>query len=286
MAYFLFIDESGSDGNNSPYEVLCGLAVEDRDLWNFINQVQILEEKFFGKHYGNNHGNHKREIKGKDFLKKKVFRLAAQMGEIDEDSCCRYAKQCLENGESANRIQLTSLAQAKLRFVESVLEICSNFRCKIFSTISKEPVRDSDDVGDALLRRDYIYLLERFFYFLEDRKEQQFGIIVFDEIEKTKSKLLIGQMDNYFKKTVKGKHRSSLIIPEPFFVHSDLTTGIQIVDIIAYLISWGWKFPNRDEEYRSELSKYLRLVVPLRNITERDGENGIIRKIYSVVVVK
>ncbi len=25
---------------------------------------------------------------------------------------------------------------------------------------------------------------------------------------------------------------------EPFFVHSDLTTGVQVADLIAYYISW------------------------------------------------
>jgi len=32
MAYFLFVDESGHDQGESPYEVLGGIAVEDRDL--------------------------------------------------------------------------------------------------------------------------------------------------------------------------------------------------------------------------------------------------------------
>ena len=31
MAYFLFIDESGQDHRDSPYEVLAGVAIEDRD---------------------------------------------------------------------------------------------------------------------------------------------------------------------------------------------------------------------------------------------------------------
>jgi hypothetical protein len=49
-----------------------------------------------------------------------------------------------------------------------------------------------------------------------------------DELEKSKSHILIGQAHRYFKDTHTGRHRSSRIIPEPFFVHSDLTTGIQI----------------------------------------------------------
>ncbi len=35
MSYMLFIDESGRDLRESPYAVLAGIAVEDRDLWNW-----------------------------------------------------------------------------------------------------------------------------------------------------------------------------------------------------------------------------------------------------------
>jgi Protein of unknown function (DUF3800) len=43
MAYFLFIDESGQDHHDSPYEVLAGIAIDDKNLWNFIRSVQELE---------------------------------------------------------------------------------------------------------------------------------------------------------------------------------------------------------------------------------------------------
>jgi hypothetical protein len=36
MAWVLFIDESGHDRKASPYEVLAGIAVRDRDLWPMI----------------------------------------------------------------------------------------------------------------------------------------------------------------------------------------------------------------------------------------------------------
>lgn len=32
MSYLLFIDESGQDRRDSPYEVLAGISLEDRDL--------------------------------------------------------------------------------------------------------------------------------------------------------------------------------------------------------------------------------------------------------------
>jgi hypothetical protein len=43
-------------------------------------------------------------------------------------------------------------------------------------------------------------LLERYYYFLEDKPADPSGIIVFDELEKSQSHILIGQIENYFKK--------------------------------------------------------------------------------------
>ena len=42
MAYLLFVDESGQDRHKAPYEVLAGIAVLDRDLWNLVVAVQFL----------------------------------------------------------------------------------------------------------------------------------------------------------------------------------------------------------------------------------------------------
>ena len=44
MAWFLFIDESGHDGK-SPYEVLAGVAIQDRTVREVINN---LERQFPG----------------------------------------------------------------------------------------------------------------------------------------------------------------------------------------------------------------------------------------------
>jgi hypothetical protein len=97
-------------------------------------------------------------------------------------------------------------------------------------------------VADAdKLRKDYVYMFERFYYFLEDTAGDSRGIVVFDELDKSASHILLTQMDKCFKNTVKGRTRSSRIIPEPFFVHSDLTTGVQVVDFVAYILSWNFR---------------------------------------------
>lgn len=279
MAYFLFIDESGQDHHESPYEVLAGFAIQDEDLWNFIRQVHALELSCFGRRYREDG----REIKAKKFLNRKTFRLADQLPNIELPERVILAKEALDHGENISKRKLTALAQAKLYYVEQLFHLCHQYRCKIFASIVADPASIPDE--EALLRKDYIYLFERFYYFLEDKKTEPRGIVVFDELEKTASHLLLSQMDKYFKNTAKGQIRCNLIIPEPFFVHSDLTTGIQVVDFVAYILSWSFRVAKLPKPAREELNKFLELVKPMRYRTTREIGDIAEHIIWSVTVV-
>jgi hypothetical protein len=268
VAYFLFIDESGQDHRASPYEVLAGVAVEDRDLWNLIKTIQDAEERNFGIRYSTGRS----ELKGKKLLKAKVYKLAKQLPPIPDVERRGLARQCLIAGNIVGRREIVALAQAKLDYVAEVFEICARFRCKAFASIvSKDaPTPDSSEY----LRKDYAYLFQRFFYFLEDIDPAMSGIIVFDEFEKSRSHLLVEQMDRYFKRTAKGQQRSGQIIPEPFFVHSDLTTGIQVADLIAYILSWGFRTKEMKEPARGELADLVNQIRLMRHRAVRDIANN------------
>lgn len=279
MAYFLFIDESGQDHHESPYEVLAGIAVEDRDLWNLIQALREAELRHFGTRYTNGVS----ELKGVKLLRKKVYRLAAQLPAFPEEERREAARQCLQDGAFAGKREMTALAQAKLAYVREALDICAQFRCKAFASILPRTASVIKSNADNMyLRKDYAYLFERFFYFLEDKKTMPSGIIVFDELEKSQSHILIGQLESYYKLTVKGRQRASQIIPEPFFVHSDLTTGIQLADLTAYIISWGVRLPEMTEPAREEMQELADQVCSLRYRTRRDTEP---RLIWSFTVI-
>lgn len=267
MAHLIFVDESGYDSRESPYAVLAGVAIEDQDLWNVVTDLQTAELDHFGTRYSQG----ARELKAKKMLKRKVFRQAAKLPPIPKDQRRTLAKRCLEMGDSAGLQKITALAQAKLAYVREVLEICSRFRCKAFASI----VNKSSPAPDpTVLRKDYSYLFERIFYFLEDVGLAALGIMVFDELEKSQSHILLDQMDQYFKLTSKGRARSSRIIPEPFFVHSDLTTGVQIADLVAYIISWGFRLENMTEPARQEMIDLVNQVCQLRHRAVRGvGDN-------------
>jgi Protein of unknown function (DUF3800) len=193
------------------------------------------------------------------------------------------AKQALDDGAHITKMGLTALAQAKLDYAGKLLELCHQYGCKIFASVICD--ENSIPADNGMLRKDYIYLFERFHYFLQDQVGEPRGIVVFDELDKSASHLLLSQMDKYFKKTTKGRYRAELIIPEPFFVHSDLTTGIQVVDFIAYIMSWNFRVGKLNKPSREELNSYLELIKPMRYRTTRKIGHSSEYAIWSVAVV-
>ena len=258
MSWTLFIDESGQDMRQSPYEVLAGIAVEDRKLWPLIRRLSDLQKEIFGVHLFASYQN---EAKAKKLLKTKVFKHAAQMETIPPKRRAELARKILLDGKSVSRERLTALAQAKIAYCEAALKLFHYSDVSAFASIIPRfaPRPQSD-----MLRKDYVYLFERFFYFLNSRSDDPMGYIVFDELEKSASHILLKQVSEYFLSTRKGKTRSRLIIPEPFFVHSDLTTMVQAADLVAYIISWGVRLRYMDEPSRKELSGLAQSVMKLR----------------------
>lgn len=124
-----------------------------------------------------------------------------------------------------------------------------------------------------MLRRDYAFLFQRFYYYLEDRSPTEMGLVVFDELEKAKSRILIQQMERYFLETEKGYQRSSRIVPEPFFVHSDLTTAVQLADIVAYCFNWGTRLNKMTEASRKEIEPLAQIAFDMRYVGRRFDEN-------------
>jgi hypothetical protein len=279
MAHFLFVDESGYDSGESPYAVLGGVAVEDRELWSVVNDIRAAELRHFGVPYSSG----ERELKAKKLLNRKVFRLARQLDPFQQGQRALLARECLEQGDQAGRRQLTALAQAKIAYVAELMDICSRFRCKAFASV----VNKASPVPAAgHLRKDYAYLFERFFYYLEDLGPAAYGVVVFDELDKVQSHLLLAQMDRYFKFTARGRHRSGQILPEPLFVHSDLTTGVQLADLVSYIVSWGVRFQGMDLPAREELAPLAERVHQLRHRSIREVNENPNFVVWSLAYIR
>jgi hypothetical protein len=183
--------------------------------------------------------------------------------------------------EVRSRDEFTAYGQAARAFVGRILELCASHRVKTFAALVSTKALLPNDPN--MLRRDYAFLFQRFFYYLEDRSPTEMGLVVFDELEKAKSRILIDQMERYFLETEKGYQRSSRIVPEPFFVHSDLTTAVQLADIMAYCFNWGTRLNKMTEAARKEIEPLAKVAFDMRYVGKRfDESDGKEWPVYGV----
>jgi len=263
----LFIDESGHDHQAAPYEVLAGVAIRERDLWNLIQAIRNAELEFLGLHMA----DVDLEMKGRKLLKRKIIRFAGEGTAIEPDERRKLVRSLLEKGwrrsqgetvEDVKFNELVAYGQAVLAFVRRVFEITARYNAKAFAGIvgSNAP-RHADP---SFLRKDYAYLFERFYNYLEAVSTEEMGLVVFDELEKAQSRILLGQLEKYFLESEKGYQRSARVVPEPFFVHSDLTTVVQIADLAAYCVNWGLRLKGMTQPTRTEIEPLARMVYDMK----------------------
>src|SRR6266567_2347183 len=243
MAWLLFMDECGHSHKELPYEVRGGYALADTHLWPFVQEVLGLELSCFGARLA----EYKSEIKGMKLLSKDRFEHAAQMPEIENvtrQHLCRAFLQAGLEKRPPTREQLTAYGQASLRMADGIFLLLEQHNALIFASAvprgTAKPLAGAPPPPD-ILRKDHIFLLERFFYFLE--RERQMGLLVMDEVEKTEDRRFVQRLHDYFLKTANGRFRSKWIVPAPFFVSSDMALPVQVADVVIYALNWGYRHP-------------------------------------------
>lgn len=165
------MDESGHDHRNCPYEVRGGITLHTENLWPFIKAMQNLEEATFGVQL-HKHGG---EIKGHKLLDKDRFKWAAQAPELDEEArrkhCISFLNKKLDR-RPPTFLEFTAYGQASLRMARGVFELLREHKATIFaSAIPRGVQKPAETPLDDILRKDFVFLFERFFYFLESREE-------------------------------------------------------------------------------------------------------------------
>ncbi len=263
----LFIDESGHDHKEAPYEVLAGVAIRERDLWNLIQAIRNAELEFLGLHMA----EVGLEMKGRKLLKRKIIRFAGEGPVIEPDERRKLVRSLLQKGwrrsrgemvEDVKFNELVAYGQGALAFVRRVFELAARYNARSFAGIvGLNAPRHGDP---SFLRKDYAYLFERFYHYLEAVSTEEMGLVVFDELEKAQSRILLWQLEKYFLESEKGYQRSARVVPEPFFVHSDLTTVVQIADLAAYCVNWGLRLKGMTAPTRTEIEPLARMVYDMK----------------------
>ncbi len=254
MTWLFFVDESGHDHKSMPYEVRGGFAIHVGKLWDFVQDMKKLEVESFGCSLE----QYNKEIKGSTLVDRKRFRFSRQRDLLldrDRQRFCRsfFIKNLRKITPSWE--EFTAYGQACLRMAQKTFDLLGNYEAVAIATAIPRGVEKPDDFGyEDYLRKDIVFLLERFFYFLE--RESAHGILIMDETEKSQDRRFVAKIEAYFTKTSTGRYRTSRIVPTPFFVSSDMTPAVQAADLCIYCVNWGFRLPSRgmNAESRPEIS--------------------------------
>jgi len=287
----LFLDESGTDRRDTPYEVTGGIAIGEDRLWEFVQDVDEAQRACFGDVLREVAPRH--EFKATTLLARDKFRFAAQGGTLPAPERASLARAFLEaagRGLRPRRAQFTAYGQACAAYVGAVLDVCATHEVRVFASMVDRQAPRAD--SETALRRDVAFLLERFAYYIEDIRDQAggsrrqpVGILVADELEHAQCRRLLGRLQRYFQLTARGREWGRLIVPEPFFVHSHLTTGTQVADLVVYVPNWACRYGGMEGAVREELRGYAGRLQGLVHVTKRADETGTPRLRYSVVRV-
>ncbi len=254
MSYLLFLDESGHDHKNTPYEVRGGIALEAGHVWPFIQAIENAEESAFGDLL-HRHGT---EIKGEKLLSKKRFVWAAQGPMLDDVARRKGALGFLRKGVSGGvptRDEFTAYGQASLTLVRRIFALLRDHRALIFAAAIPRSVPKAPVGEEQPLRRDHVALLERYFYLLE--KQNAAGLLIMDASDETDDRRFVRRIQQYFRATDVGRYRATRVVPAPLFVSSGMNYPIQVADLCIYAINWGFRLREggMDGPVRQEIAQ-------------------------------
>lgn len=241
MSWLLFLDESGHDHKTMPYEVRGGVAVHASRLWPFVQAMKRLELDCFGCELS----LFSKELKGSTLLDKKRFKFANQADPLEDSSRRKHCQGFFQKGlrnASPTRDEFTAYGQACLLMADGIFEVLHQFDARLFAAaIPTGTKRPAGNESTEFLRKDIVFLLERYFHMLE--KPAEHGLLILDQIEQQEDKRFIRRLERYFTRTTKGRIRAKLIVPTPLFVSSELTYAVQAADLCVYCVNWGFRLP-------------------------------------------
>ncbi len=279
-----FLDESGHDHQQCPYEVRGGIVLHASKLWGFVQQFASLEETCFGVRLS----EFQVEIKGSRLLEQKRFRHANQGELLDDLARRKHCLSFLNKGRqkaSPTEIEFRAYGQACLEMCRGIFRLLQSNDVKVFAAaIPRKTKRPKTTEAEEYLRKDFVYLLERYANFLSVTTET--GLLVFDETEASADQKLIRQIERYFTRTVSGRFRANSIVPVPFFVSSDLTRAIQAADVCIYTLNWGFRVPRgMDATTRPEIASEFSSWITSLQASGRKQEGLESHIWYSIVFV-
>ena len=198
-----FIDESWQTTNDGKYKVgvLAAYQIKSHDFNGCSQKVFDLKVQHFGYNSGIT------EIKGRRIFRDYLFKL--------EDR---------------------GIKSLELNLARSIFKYINSIGTKLFASIvfSKNEIELScADVNQ--LERPFFFLFERIDLFMKENYPGLMAKLIFDDRDVQFNKKLSTSVSNFFHKSSVGQSFSN-VIKVPFFAISDENIGIQIADMVAYIL--------------------------------------------------
>jgi len=237
----LFMDESGQDHRHrEAYEVLGGIAIPQKELWPFVCAIRDT----LSHHFGTAAHSPQNEIKGTSLLTQK--RLSQAFGEEipvehrrelihDFFLINQWNRKHKDEQKQIRRHHFESYAQSCRFFCRDVLQLCRDRSARVSAAVIAP---DASRLIEDRLRSDYAGLFYMLYEYSSTDIERR-SIVVHDECDDTQCRRLAQQLYVYYVN--EGRDVANRVIPEPMFVKSHLTLGVLVADIIAYILSWGFR---------------------------------------------
>jgi len=203
----VYIDQSGyyHPNDGNPFSVLGAIAFKENVLREFAHSVFNLNQLYWKKE-----SPYEFEIKGSKLL----------------------SIRALKHQKYAN-------------YAEEVLHICKKFDGVTFAVVEPKPTQEEfESINQLYIPKAYKFLYERINQFCMECENDERGLAIFDTQDMRKDEILSQKISNYFYRTKSGQTQLA-IIPEPYFVSSKISYGIQIADLIAYIVNQ--KFVGRKD---------------------------------------
>lgn len=239
MTWMFFLDESGHDHKQMPFEVRGGIAIHVSKLWDFAQAWRRLEQDCFGAvlaDYG-------KEAKGCKLLDRDRVKWAGQTARMPDEQRRKLARAFLEIGLTKGTPKSENFAaygQASIELARGAFDLLASHEARLFASLIPRGVKPPKGfLREDYLRKDHVFLLERYFYFLEQQRAH--GLLVMDQTEKTKDRQFVECLTAYFRNTAVGRNRTAWIVPTPIFVDSDMSYAVQAADLCLYCINWGFR---------------------------------------------
>ncbi len=188
------------------------------------------------------------EIKGQKLLDKDRFKWAKQEAELMPDVARRYHAQAFlekkRTGGTPTRNEFTAYGQASLLAAHGIFRLLENHGARLFAcAVPRGAAKPPSSHNPEDLRKDFVFLLERYSYFLVEKQET--GLLIMDATERSDDRRLVNRLERYFSLTQAGRERARHIVPTPLFVDSDMTYPVQAADLCIYCVNWGFRLPER-----------------------------------------